>query len=54
MSYLLGRLTLTDAVGRLGERIGIRAAVVAARDGLAAVDVDSPADLAEVRRILGS
>jgi GTP:adenosylcobinamide-phosphate guanylyltransferase len=54
LSYVLGRLTLADAVGRLGERIGISAAVVAARDGLAAVDVDTPADLAQVRRILGS
>lgn len=54
VSYLLGRLTLADAMGRLGERIGINAAVVAARDGLAAVDVDTAADLTQVRGILGS
>lgn len=52
-SYLLGRLTLAEAIARLGRRIGVDAAVVAARDGLAAVDVDSPADLALVRRVLG-
>jgi CTP:molybdopterin cytidylyltransferase MocA len=51
-SYLLGRLTLAEAVGRLGQRVGVRAAVVAARDGLAAVDVDKPADLVQVRQIL--
>lgn len=51
-SYLLGRLTLADAVARLGQRVGVRAAVVAARDGLSAVDVDKPADLVQVRHIL--
>ena len=51
-SYALGRLTLSEAVRRLGQRIGLDAAVVAARDGLAAVDVDKPSDLADVRRIL--
>lgn len=50
-SYALGRLALGDAVGRLGGRIGITARVVAARDGLAAVDVDKPEDLAAVRAI---
>jgi len=50
--YLAGRLTLTEAVARLGRRIGIEAHAVEARDGLAAVDVDKPADLADVRRIL--
>ena len=53
-SYLLGRLTLADAVARLGDRVGVRASVVAARDGLAAIDVDKPADLAQVRRILAA
>ncbi len=51
-SYLLGRLTLTDAMARLGQRVGIAASAIAARDGLAAVDVDKPQDLADVRRIL--
>jgi GTP:adenosylcobinamide-phosphate guanylyltransferase len=50
--YLLGRLTLAQAVSRLGQRIGIAAHAVAARNGLAAVDVDKPGDLADVRRIL--
>ncbi|SOB87018.1 MobA-like NTP transferase domain-containing protein [Sphingomonas guangdongensis] len=47
--YLLGRLSLADAVAALGRRAGVTAAVVAARDGLAAVDVDKPADLQFVR-----
>lgn len=49
--YLRGRLTLAEAVARLGRRIGIEARAVAAADGLAAVDVDKLADLADVRRI---
>lgn len=51
-SYLAGRLGLADAVAGLGRRVGIEAAVVAARDGLAAVDVDRPSDLVQVRRLL--
>lgn len=51
--YLLGRLGLGEAVARLGRRNGLVASVVAARDGLAAVDVDRPGDLAQVRAILG-
>ena len=50
--YLLGRLTLAEAVARLGALAGVRAGVVAARDGLAAVDVDKPADLDAVRALL--
>jgi len=50
--YLLGRLGLGEAVARLGRRNGLVAAVVAARDGLAAVDVDRPGDLVQVRAIL--
>lgn len=49
--YLRGKLTLGEAVVRLGRRIGIRAAMVPARDGLAAVDVDKVADLALVRSV---
>ena len=52
-SYLVGRLTLAEAISRLGQRVGVEAAVVAARDGLAAVDVDKPVDLVQVRHILG-
>lgn len=49
--YLLGRLTLGQAVARLGELAGVRAAAVASRYGLAAVDVDKPADLDAVRAL---
>lgn len=49
--YFRGRLALATAVERLGGSIGIRACVVAAADGLAAVDVDRLSDLADVRRI---
>ncbi|MCP3734369.1 nucleotidyltransferase family protein [Sphingomonas sp. RP10(2022)] len=50
--YALGRLTLAEAVARLGAVAGVRAAVVSARHGLAAVDVDKPADLDLVRSLL--
>jgi CTP:molybdopterin cytidylyltransferase MocA len=50
--YAMGRLTMTEAIARLGRRIGIAAAAVAARDGLAAVDVDKPSDLAQVRALV--
>lgn len=47
--YLRGTLTLAEAVARLGEIVGVEAAVVECPDGLAAVDVDKPADLDFVR-----
>jgi GTP:adenosylcobinamide-phosphate guanylyltransferase len=50
--YLGGRLTIQDAVARLGASIGVRAAVVPSRFGLAAVDVDKPEDLDLIRRIV--
>lgn len=50
--YALGRLTMGEAIARLGSRIGIVAAAVPARDGLAAVDVDKPGDLAQVRALI--
>jgi len=50
-AYWRGTLTLADTVARLGNRLGFGAAAVAARDGLAAVDVDKPADLDDARRI---
>lgn len=53
LRYLSGRLTLASALERLGGRIGCRVALVPAADGLAAVDVDKPADLADVQRLLG-
>ncbi|KQM22032.1 nucleotidyltransferase family protein [Novosphingobium sp. Leaf2] len=51
-SYALGRLTLAAAISRLGGKIGVQAHLVAARDGLAAVDVDKPQDLADARAII--
>jgi CTP:molybdopterin cytidylyltransferase MocA len=52
--YALGRLTMAEAIARLGQRIGIVATAVAARDGLAAVDVDKPGDLAQVRALVAA
>lgn len=49
--YLLGRLTADEAVARLGRRAGVKAAAVSSPFGLAAVDVDKPADLDFVRAI---
>jgi len=49
--YASGRLTLADVGRRLGALAGVQAAVVASPYGLAAVDVDKPADLELVRRI---
>ena len=49
--YLAGRLTLDEAVARLGAKAGVKAAAVRSTYGLAAVDVDKPADLDLVRRI---
>ncbi|MGK6325224.1 NTP transferase domain-containing protein [Sphingomonas sp. DT-51] len=51
--YLLGRLSLAEAVAHLGRRAGVVAAIVEAKDGLAAVDVDKPADLDLVRHLVG-
>lgn len=51
-SYLRGKLTLAEAVERLGKRIGINATVVVTGNGLAAFDIDKPEDLADVRRLL--
>lgn len=52
VSYALGRLTLAAAISKLGARIGVKAHLVAARDGLAAVDVDKPSDLADARTLM--
>lgn len=51
-NYWRGRLTMAGAVARLGRRIGISAAVVSAADGLAAVDADTPRDLADIRALV--
>ena len=50
--YLGGRLTVQQAVARLGASVGVCAAVVQSRFGLSAVDVDKPSDLDLVREIL--
>ena len=52
LKFVFGRLTLAEAVATLGRKAGITAAVVPAPNGLAAVDVDTPADLALVRTIV--
>lgn len=52
VSYALGRLSLAEGLARLGEGIGVRAALVPASDGLAAVDVDTPRDLEDVRALI--
>lgn len=49
LRYLLGRLPLAEAITHLGARAGVHAVAIAAQDGLAAVDVDKPADLDFVR-----
>lgn len=51
LRYTTGRLSLTDALGRLSELSGARLAWVDIADGRAAVDVDKPADLVLVRRL---
>ncbi|MDT8438463.1 MAG: NTP transferase domain-containing protein [Wenzhouxiangellaceae bacterium] len=51
MRYLLGRLTLADAMAALSARLGCRLGAVVIDTPEAAVDVDSPADLALVREI---
>lgn len=50
--YLRGRLSLADAIGHVGHRMGVIAALVPASHGLAAVDVDKVEDLALVRAIV--
>ncbi|MBO0749836.1 MAG: nucleotidyltransferase family protein [Porphyrobacter sp.] len=50
-SYWRGKLTLAEAVARLGRTLGVTAALVPAGDGRAAIDVDKPEDLALVREL---
>lgn len=49
--YLIGRLTLAAGLAQIGKLAGINAAMVPSPFGLAAVDVDKPADLDLVRRL---
>lgn len=51
LSYWRGKLTLAEAMARLGRTLGVNAALVPATDGRAAIDVDKPEDLALVRRL---
>lgn len=52
LRYLFGRLTLQQTLSRLGKSIGVKPMLVSASNGLAAVDVDKPEDLADVRALL--
>lgn len=54
LRYLAGWLSLDAALRRLGALSGARLAWVDIADGLAAVDVDKPADLELVRRLVAS
>lgn len=51
--YLAGQVTLDEALARLSRLCGAKVAAVPSRFGLAAVDVDKPADLDLVRKIAG-
>ena len=50
--YLLGRLTLADGIAHLGRQAGLSARAMESPFGLAAVDVDKPADLELVRTLV--
>ena len=50
-SYWRRKLTLAEAITRLGRSLGVRAMLVPATDGRAAIDVDKPEDLLLVRRL---
>jgi GTP:adenosylcobinamide-phosphate guanylyltransferase len=52
LAYLLGRLTLDQAMERASRVLGLRAAAVALPFAEAAIDVDKPADLELVEEIL--
>ena len=53
LTYVRGKLPIQAALGRLGSMIGINVTLVPASDGLAAVDIDKPQDLDDVRRMVG-
>ena len=54
LGYALGLLTLDAAVALIGRKAGVKAAAVRTAYGLAAVDVDKPADLDLVRKIVAT
>lgn len=54
LGYLTGALTLDGAVAHIGRKTGVKAAAVRTPFGRAAIDVDKPADLDLVRKLVGS
>ncbi len=52
LGYLLGRLSLDEAMERASDRLGCRVRAVTLPFAEAAIDVDKPADLALVERLL--
>jgi len=52
LAYALGRLTIQQALDRLGARAGLAVAMVAASDGRAAIDIDKREDLELVEALL--
>lgn len=52
LRFVTRRLSLRGAAARLGDLAGVRAAIVDTPYGLAAVDVDKPADLDLVRQLV--
>jgi GTP:adenosylcobinamide-phosphate guanylyltransferase len=52
--YLAGRLTLAEALARLSRLCGAQIAAIPSPFGLAAIDVDKPADLDLVRTLVRS
>ena len=53
-SFLLGRLTIDRALSRLGSLAGASLGIVEIPFGESAIDVDKPADLELVRRLMAS
>lgn len=54
VGYALGRLTLDQAVARIGAKAGVTAAAVRTTYGLCAIDVDKPSDLDLVRGLVAA
>lgn len=52
LRYLLGRLSLAEALGRISQRMGIKAGAVVLPFPEAAIDVDSPSDWQLVEKIV--
>ncbi len=52
LGYVLGTLTLADALARASRRLGARIAPVILEDAEASVDVDTPEDLRRVESVL--